>query len=432
MRVVAAAARVQRSYEDGQISYPRTAARSVGPAGLAALSGVLRGRELPAAARRPPETTAGVRRPHEAIYPTTERLPGLAGGVPQNLLREADLLVDRLARAQLRSLMVLPIEVPDTRSLPEWARSLAWWRPAPDFPAEARSEADGTSLMVQGEFVAYEADEIAFGVLAREGLARPSSIAEHAHRAAERGFVDAEGLTPAGAEAIAGAPVSLREPEVARQIEGVIASDDLEAAQPGPPVDLIQRAFAVVPELAPVMEARLEKRGDDGRGGVLAPSASAVAAAPGDDGRDGVLAEFWDRRRRRAAAKRVGVQSAQSPDFAFGNNGKGGTPCACEPSDSSAAAGKRRALDAPSEHEGGRGRADFTRSEVLEATCPTASAPEPAGASTHPLSSGSVTREHQGSESRPVRDDIIPEHDNDHADDFRTPRRAPSAPAFHV
>lgn len=276
MRVAAAAATIQARYEAGDISYPRTSARTLGPGAVASAARL--------GVSKPPlvtETGARGRRPHEAVHVLCEDLPGFRG-VPQHLLPVEMQFLDRLARATVRAAVPLPVERPKTSDLPAWARDLPWWRPGPDFPASARSVADGCDLRVRAEIFDFDAEEVAFEALVRESLGRPSSIADHAIRAVERGFVDAQGLTSLGEAALEHVPPSLTLPGIALAVEEAIESDAVESPPEGPPVDLIERCFGLMPELAPRLRAAL-RRGEGGGDSEMKPAASATAAATGQD-----------------------------------------------------------------------------------------------------------------------------------------------------
>lgn len=313
MRVATAGAVIQRAYEAGAISYPRTSARSLGASGRATVSGWgVRGDEALEFAPAP-DPRAG-RRPHEAVHVLTERLPGVLGGVPQHLLPESALFLDRLARSNVRAASRLPVERPKTDDLPAWARGLDWWRPAGDFPAAARSVEDGCDFVAQPKLFEFDAEEVAFEALVRERLARPSSIVEHAVRAVARGFVSAEGLAAAGHAALVDMPPSLMMPGLAHAVEDLLERDwGAAGAQPGPPVDLIERCFELMPELAPRLRSALARGDGDGDSG-LKPAA--VLDVSRDDR---VPAErenrwsYWAARRRKAAPVEHSRQSVKQP-----------------------------------------------------------------------------------------------------------------------
>lgn len=295
MRVAAAASTIQRSYEAGEISYPRTSARTLGAAGVSHVAGL--GVALPPMVFESfPQAT---RRPHEAVHVLTDALPGFSG-VPQHLLPESMRFLDRVARATVRAAVPLQIERPDVSALPQWARDLPWWRPGPDFIPQARSAADGADRVARAELFDFDAEEVAFETLVREGLGRPSSVAEHALRAAERGFVDARGLTTLGENALVGVPPSLTVPGIAHAVEAVIEADDAAGAAEGPPGDLVELCFGVMPELAPRLRAALRKGEGDG-GSEMKPASAAVVDQSDSDASEAARA-YWERRSTPRAA----------------------------------------------------------------------------------------------------------------------------------
>lgn len=298
MRVAAAAATLQHRYEAGDISYPRTSSRILGAAGVARVAGLYRG-ALGSVAE---PVVIGPRKPHEAVHVLRGELPGFAG-VPQHLLSEELRFLDRVARSNVRAAVPVQIERPDTSALPAWARDLPWWRPGPEFPVEARSGADGCDRVVQAELFDFDAEEVAFEALARESLGRPSSIADHAIRAVERGFVGAGGLTTLGEAALADVPPSLTLPGIAHAVEAVIEDDAGEAGEAGPPGDLIERCFAVMPELAPRLRAAL-KRGEGDGDSKMAPAAE-VSKADSDCGLSASDRAYWERRRAEGVVPEV-------------------------------------------------------------------------------------------------------------------------------
>lgn len=303
MRVAAAAGMIQARYEAGDISYPRTASRTLGAAGAVRVAALCR---APLHGMVEPVVDV-VRKPHEAVHVLRVDMPGFAG-VPQHLLPVEMRFLDRVARATVRAAVPLQVERPDTRPLPPWARELPWWRPGPDFPPEARSRADGCDLVVQAELFDFDAEEVAFEALARESLGRPSSIADHAIRAVERGFVDASGITALGHAALADVPPSLTLPGIAHAVEAVIEGDVPEGSAEGPPADLIERCFGVMPELAPRLRAAL-KRGEGGGDSEMKPAAESPAGKNGSEPSEAERA-YWERRLT-AAAETDGI----SPDL---------------------------------------------------------------------------------------------------------------------
>lgn len=305
-RVAGADAQIQRHYESGALSYPRTLAGPVSAAGRAAVEGW--GVRVSAVA---PAAELTVRRPHDPLMVYDAHLPGVVGGVPQHLLPESSLLLDRVARAMVRAAVDLPIERPETSGLPAWAQDLAWWRPSPDAPRAALSQADGCGLHAEAMWMDLDADEIALVGLLEAGLGRPSSLADHAHRAAERGFVGPEGLTELGAEVISEQPPSLREPGLAQAVEAVIDADRPDAPS-GVPADLIERCFDLMPELAPSLRRALAGGEDGGGAGDLRPE-DPIDALAQRRGADGETDTFWRRLRRRRAQAGAPVEGEASP-----------------------------------------------------------------------------------------------------------------------
>jgi hypothetical protein len=301
-----AAAQVQRAYEGGDISYPRTMSRELSAPALQSLSTALMRHDIafpmPVAASRS----------HAAIYPLKSVLPGIQQGVPQTALSADDALIDRLVRAWVRGVAPYPVEVPKKNELPDWAAALNWWRPAEATPWAAQSVADDFGPQVGMEVVDYSADEIAFRALLRERLGRPSSMVEHAVKAAERGFVDGAGLTDAGRRVVKAAPQGLQDVAVAQAMEVVLEGDwdgaggeAMDAPQTAV-LDWVAQALSLSPTLVPALRMAVV-----GKPEKVADDATTVATAEqGDRWVLPVLTEAaadedwteWPKRRKRALA----------------------------------------------------------------------------------------------------------------------------------
>ncbi|MEO7326576.1 MAG: hypothetical protein ABIW82_17280 [Dokdonella sp.] len=284
----AAQAQVQKLYERGSLSYPRTSANAITPATLASIATLLPrvGRSstlantvaVPMFDDRHPE-------PHEALHPTTEALRTINFSIPEWMLESDDRLLQRLARHLVRCAAPIDIERPSSADgLPEWASGLDWTRPAPGTSKQVL-ESDEASPSVG--VTLYGSEEIALRALIRAGLGRASSIVSHAVHAAERGIVDASGLTAKGKSLLAASPKEIADPRVAQAIEATLdkafreatrqprSSTSIEAVEAGP-MDLVELAVRHIEPLRPQIEAalRLEERRitrkahDNGRAGV--------------------------------------------------------------------------------------------------------------------------------------------------------------------
>lgn len=306
MPMAQAAAQVQRSYEGGDISYPRTLSREISAPALQSLSVALMRHDV----HFPAPVAAS--RSHAAIYPLKSVLPGIQQGVPQTALSADDALIDRLVRAWVRGVAPYPVEVPKKSELPAWAAALNWWRPAEATPWAAQSVADDFGPNVGMEVVDYSADEIAFRALLRERLGRPSSMIEHAVKAAERGFVDATGLTDAGRRVVKASPKGLQDVSIAQAMEAVLegewdgtGGEAMDAPQTAV-LDWVAQALSMSPTLVPSLRTAVVGNHEK----VTDESAHAETAGQSDRWVLPVLAEAaadedwteWPKRRKRALA----------------------------------------------------------------------------------------------------------------------------------
>lgn len=247
-----AAHMVQRLYERGMLSYPRSRSRASTEVtvdsvhALAARHGVAIDRAL---ARG--EVATGAENGHEAVSVRGRALTDINLDMAEWVLSPEDAALQRVARHTVRCGLELPYEVPEVSRLPDWARDLEWSRLSPTVAAclataeEARPVAGMTI---------YEPEEIALRGLLAAGLGRPSSIVAHSRRFAERGYVDEHGLTERAHALAAEIPQALLDPAFSRGVEQVLAEDDASEADSGDPeslqvAGLVARALQLEPQV---------------------------------------------------------------------------------------------------------------------------------------------------------------------------------------
>lgn len=197
MTIQAANTAMQALYERGSLSYPRAGAVGFSESTSAQMTALATDLGL-APVQRLPLWTPTPSAAHESPHPASPRALRDALKAPAWMLSDSDRAMARWARQALRQMIGAQDEiadVPDT--LPMWLTELRFTRPDPatePFLAEPFDEDhDHRAAMTL-----YDADEIAFRGLTALGLGEPSTLADHAERMVEHGYVDAGGVTQAG------------------------------------------------------------------------------------------------------------------------------------------------------------------------------------------------------------------------------------------
>lgn len=170
---------LQDLYQEGAMSYPRSAATTFGP----------EGRDI----ARTMATDAGVTwrddclAPHDAdAFP--HEAPHLLSPIDITLPIESMPLHDAvrtlIGRTMVASGMVVGIQKPNAAQLPAWARGMAWHRPATTQPAWL------AEMAPKPGYRQYTAQMAALKVMLATGLGRPSTWATHASKFSSRGMLD--------------------------------------------------------------------------------------------------------------------------------------------------------------------------------------------------------------------------------------------------
>lgn len=273
----AAANMVQRLYERGLLSYPRSRSRASTEGTVDAVHALAARHGVPverALARG--EGTPDAEHGHEAVSVRGRALSDINLDIAEWVLSPEDAALQRIARHNVRCGLELPYEVPDVSDLPDWARDLQWARLAPSVkPCLATAE---EARPVAGMTI-YDPAEIALRGLLAAGLGRPSSVVAHARRFAERGYVDEHGLTPRAHELASEIPAALLDPAFSRGVERLLAEDEASEVDSGDPeslqvAGLVARALQLEPQVRIRVFAALSEanRGVD---------AEETSAAPG-------------------------------------------------------------------------------------------------------------------------------------------------------
>lgn len=285
MSLLAAAAHmVQRLYERGLLSYPRSRSRAStdgtvdGVQALAARHGVVIDRAL-ARGEGTPDAEHG----HEAVSVRGRALSDINLDIAEWVLSPEDAALQRIARHNVRCGLELPYEVPDVSDLPDWARDLQWSRLSPSVkPCLATAE---EARPVAGMTI-YDPAEIALRGLLAAGLGRPSSVVAHARRFAERGYVDQYGLTERAHELASEVPAGLLDPAFSRRVEQLLAEDDASEPDSGDPesllvAGLVARALQLEPQVRIRVFAALREASRAGAPETGRRASETIAAAPG-------------------------------------------------------------------------------------------------------------------------------------------------------
>lgn len=224
MKMSAGAAVLQKLYEDGASSYPRSDNDALSDASVEVLAHVAERHRIPFDGSAIPRFTPSAAHPHEGVHPTVEGAATIDLTIPTRMLSPADRVLQCITRSWLRQGSDLGVEIAATAHLPPWAQSIPWTRPTAQTPA---------ALLFDGErhpersLTIYPLGAVALRLLSDEGLGRPSTLAAHADHLAERGMFDANGLTIKGRQALQHAPTALASPEVSRRVEAIVDGRDV-------------------------------------------------------------------------------------------------------------------------------------------------------------------------------------------------------------
>lgn len=255
---------MQRLYEGGSISYPRSDNDALSDAALDDLARIAERHRINFdGGVAIPRFVASAQHPHEAIHLLADASARVDLTIPTRMLSPEDRVLQCLARSWLRQGVDIEMEIPETSHLPAWAQALPWSRPSADTPSVLLYDDEVQPSM---KLTAYSKQGIALHLLADEGLGRPATIAVHADHLAERNAIGTEGLTPRGRNLLRAAPAALAQPETARRIEAILdgREDPALVRVPGEPstsaLPLVGNAIvAAMPTLMPDFERALAK-----------------------------------------------------------------------------------------------------------------------------------------------------------------------------
>lgn len=218
---------LQKMYEDGEISYPRSTSRSFSAAAADRIARLasLRGIQAFRRSNLPIASSEGRMQGHEPVHIVSEQLlRRLDLGKPLALHEDLQSAAASLiARRCIEAGVQVMEEHPSLEGLPAWARRVDWYRVKSKPPLPWASAAAPIEVWSpQGALV-----RAMVGI----GIGRPGTWAAHAERAVARRLVDqSTKLTPRGEALLAQAPPELRDVAEAAQLEAALNGRSAGAA----------------------------------------------------------------------------------------------------------------------------------------------------------------------------------------------------------
>lgn len=223
---------MQRLYENGRMSYPRSSARAITGDGLAFVAKIADAHSVKFDAGRLPAFARRGRHAHESPRPLSGRVDISSALL---LLSPDEAVLSLLARHLLACGQPHHLHKPDPARIPEWARGLKlerrvcqWLTPWPRRPA--------TSTVRERPM-----DELALELLIANKLGRPSTLIAHAQKFASRGLLDDKAqLSPRGRAWLEQTPDVLLDPATSARIEQTIDAS-AETNDPGSAPEMLAR-----------------------------------------------------------------------------------------------------------------------------------------------------------------------------------------------
>lgn len=207
---------LQRLYEGGRMSYPRSTAHALTGEGIARLQDIAHGHGVKIDADRLPAFSRRGRHTHESLRPLAGKVDVCA---PLLLLSADDAALALITRHLIACAQPHATHRPDPATLPEWARDpkldfsrrvCQWLRPWPRRPAAA-------NLRV------YPTSEVAMRTLLEHDLGRPSTQVRHATKFESRSLLTSAMEPSAKARLwLEQTPQTLLDPRTSAAIEAMI------------------------------------------------------------------------------------------------------------------------------------------------------------------------------------------------------------------
>lgn len=217
---------LQRMYESGDISYPRTSSRGLTDAGIESAARIARAKGL-IAFKKDLLPQVDPSSPHEAIRVLNEdRLRAIDIGKPLKLYdTDRDAALSFVARRTLEAGVPVQRDYPDISHAPEWAREMEWKR-------DTRRAVLPWRYPDPPQIVSQDLKAALVETMMHNGIGRPSTYAQHAARFADRELLDYKfDLTPKGREWLEFAPVPLKCPATSTRIEALLEMEDAPVSE---------------------------------------------------------------------------------------------------------------------------------------------------------------------------------------------------------
>jgi hypothetical protein len=225
-----AAHSLQRLYESGLLSYPRSGSHAVSGEALACIAAVADNAGARFDASRVEAFVRAARHANESVRPLTADVDITK---PLLMLPPDQAALSMVARHLLACGQPHAIHRPEQSAIPEWAEALNLERTLCQWlcPWPRRHAVTGLRPIPQ--------EEAAFRMLMKYQLGRPLTQVRHAVLFASQGFMDERlQITDKARRWVDGAPQVLRDPRTSSAIEGLInaGADEGEFAEPPPQV----------------------------------------------------------------------------------------------------------------------------------------------------------------------------------------------------
>lgn len=217
---------LQRMYEAGDISYPRTVSRGLTDAGIESADRIARVKGL-IAFKKELLPRVDSSSPHEAVRVLNEeRLRAIDIGKPLKLYdTDRDAALSFVARRTLDAGVPVQRDYPDLSQAPEWAQGVEWKR-------DTRRVIMPWRYPEPPQVVCLDIKAALVETMMQNGIGRPSTYAQHAARFAERELLDYKyDLTQKGREWLDFAPPPLKRPDTSARIEALLETEDVPVSE---------------------------------------------------------------------------------------------------------------------------------------------------------------------------------------------------------
>lgn len=217
---------LQKMYESGDISYPRTTSQGLSDAGIESVARIARAKGL-IAFKKDLLPRVDASSAHEAIRVLNEeRLRSLDIGKPLKLHdTDRDAALSFVARRTLEAGVPVQRDYADLSHAPAWTRDIEWAR-------DARRAVMPWRYPDPPQTVSMDIKAALVDTMMKNGVGRPSTYAQHAARFAERELLDHKfDLTSKGREWLEFAPSALKRADTSVRIESLLETNDASVTE---------------------------------------------------------------------------------------------------------------------------------------------------------------------------------------------------------